>query len=107
MQESDLGRKFLNCATMGDLCEVFGRGQQYKDKQEILGSQERPDKEFSTKVTKESREGTRKRKIGKKWLRRCFVHLCGVTTGIMRAAISQRLCSCYSLDRRTWDSPCT
>merc|ERR1719431_232190 len=62
LQESELGRKFLNCATMGDLCEVFGMEQKYKEKQKMLCSQESPDKGFSEKVDKEEKEGRRKRK---------------------------------------------
>ena len=64
LQESELGRNFLNCATMGDLCEVFGLAQLYKEKQQLLASQERPDKEFSEKMDKEEKLGKRKRKIG-------------------------------------------
>jgi len=64
LQESDLGRRFLTCATMGDLCQVFGFGLEYKHKQELLASQERPDKEFSEKMDKEQKVATRKRKIG-------------------------------------------
>jgi len=72
MQESDLGRKFLNCATMGDLCDVFGHSQKYKEKQDILKMQNRPDKEFSEKVDKVEREGTRKRKIGEELVTEMF-----------------------------------
>jgi len=72
MQESDLGRKFLNCATMGDLCEVFGHSQRYEEKQEILKKQDRPDKEFSEKVDKVEREGARKRKIGEELVTEMF-----------------------------------
>jgi len=64
LQESELGRRFLNCATMGDLCDVFGLGLDYKHRQELLASQERPDKEFSEKMDKEQKIATRKRKIG-------------------------------------------
>lgn len=64
MQESELGRRFLNCATMGDLCEVFDVEQHYKEKQLSLAKHERPDKDFSEKVNKEERGGTNKRKIG-------------------------------------------
>lgn len=72
MQESDLGRKFLNCATMGDLCEVFGLSQSYNEKQEMLNKQDRPDKGFSEKVDKVEREGTRKRKIGEELITEMF-----------------------------------
>ena len=72
LQESELGRNFLNCATMGDLCEVFGLGLQYKAKQELLGKHDRPDKEFSEKVNKEERVGARKRKIGEEEVTEMF-----------------------------------
>lgn len=64
MQESELGRNFLNCATMGDLCDVFGVAEQYREKQEMLADQKRSDKEFSEKMDKEEKVGARKRKIG-------------------------------------------
>lgn len=72
MQDSDLGRRFLTCATMGDLCEVFGLGKEYKEKQDLMAGQERPDKEFSEKVNKEEKEGTRKRKIGEEVITEMF-----------------------------------
>merc|ERR1712098_1002576 len=64
MQESELGRNFLNCATMGDLCEVFGHGEKYRDKlKDWSQHKNRPDGAFVEKMDTNIREECRKRRI--------------------------------------------
>jgi len=72
MQESELGRKFLNSATLSDLCEVFNLGEEYRKRKETLQKLNRPDHMFSEKVNKESRTQSLKRKIGDDYVTEMF-----------------------------------
>ena len=59
----ELGRRFLDSATMGDLCAVFGLGDKYLERQRELSMKERSDGKFVEKMNKTGREERRKRKI--------------------------------------------
>jgi len=64
-QDSDHGRAFLACATLGDLATWGGLGKDWEARQQeltLLG-EERPDITFSTKMSREGREGCKKRKL--------------------------------------------
>merc|ERR1719228_1112818 len=50
LQDSELGRNFLNSATMLDLCAVFGLAEKYKTRTEELVVQERSDGRFVEKM---------------------------------------------------------
>ena len=63
LQTSELGRKFLDSATMEDLCDVFGLADKYRQRQRELAAQQRSDEKFVEKMDKTGREERRKRKI--------------------------------------------
>ena len=63
LQTSELGRNFLDSATMQDLCTVFELRDKYRERQEELAVQERSDERFVEKMDKSGREERRKRKI--------------------------------------------
>jgi len=65
MQDSDMGRKFLDCATLGDLAAWGDKKEEWEKRQlelENLGDS-RPDIQFSNKVSKEGKDVCRKRKL--------------------------------------------
>ena len=64
-QDSELGRRFLACSTLGDLAAWGGLEKEWGQRQEELAAlgNDRPDIQFSSKVSKEGREGCRKRKL--------------------------------------------
>lgn len=64
LQESELGRNFLNSATMDDLCSVFGHGDKYRNKlKDWSQHKDRPDGAFVEKMDTNMREECRKRRI--------------------------------------------
>jgi len=65
MQDSDLGRKFLDSSTTLDICRVFNVENKYLEKQkEISSFGSRPDDHFNIRMKKEPKEGKNKRKYG-------------------------------------------
>ena len=63
LQDSELGRNFLNSATMEDLCSVFGAADKYRARQSELAVEARSDQKFVEKMDRAGRQECRKRKI--------------------------------------------
>ena len=72
LQDSELGRNFLNSATMGDLCRVFGYSELYEERLLQLAGQARPDQRFSEKVDRVGREASWVRKVGEEEVTEMF-----------------------------------
>jgi len=72
LQDSVQGRQFLESATMGDICKVFGVEDKYRRRQKEIGMENRPDHVYSVRMKKEAEEGVRKRKIGEKEVHEMF-----------------------------------
>ena len=63
LQTSELGRNFLDSATMEDLCTVFGMADKYRARQSELAVEARSDEKFVEKMDRTGRQERRKRKI--------------------------------------------
>jgi len=64
MQDSELGRNFLESSTMADLCAVFGAEGKYRQRQKELGMEDRPDHVYSVRSSKTEEGVRKKRKVG-------------------------------------------
>jgi len=63
LQDSEMGRNFLNCSTLRDLAVWGNKETEWDKRHNELGSLNRPDIQFSNKISKESRIGCKKRKL--------------------------------------------
>ena len=72
LHDSELGRNFLNNATIRDLCLVFRYSELYEARLLQLTGKVRPDQRFGEKVDKVGQEASWERKVGEKEVTEIF-----------------------------------